>query len=157
MAADYDPFEVSVPLLVELLPRICSPSALQFEQLVHSGRKHGLLRASPRLMLKVPQVELSCYQLAPPDLPRQRPVRAPGAPRARAPKPTTRVCGSQVQRQRRQASQQAKAIRATQAKAAQPLSCPRESPDPLLIEFTSVACGAPLRMKTGIPEVATSQ
>ena len=93
IAADCDPFEVSVPLLADLLPRLCSPSALQLEQLVQSGRKHGLLRASPRLVLNVPQVELSCYQLAPPDLPRQRPGRAPAAPRARAPKPTTRVCG----------------------------------------------------------------
>jgi hypothetical protein len=59
-------------------------------------------------------------QLAPPDLPSQRPGRALAAPRARAPKPTTRVCGYQVQRQRRQVSKQAKAIRAAQAKAAQP-------------------------------------
>jgi hypothetical protein len=108
-----------VPLLVELLPRLSSLSALQLEQLVQSGREYGLLRASPRLVLKVPQVELSCYQLAPPDLPRQRPGRASSAPRGRVPKPTKRVCGYEVQRQRRQASKQAKASRATQAKTAQ--------------------------------------
>jgi len=68
-AADCDSFEVSVPLLVELLPRLSSPSPLQLEQLVQSGLQLGLLRASPRLVQQVPQVELSCYQSAPPDLP----------------------------------------------------------------------------------------
>src|SRR5439155_24805322 len=114
-----DPFEVSVPLLVDLLPRIGSHSPLQLEQLVQSGRKYGLLRASPRLGLSVPLVELSCYQPAPPDLPRQRLARAPSAPRAPAPKPTTRTCGYQAQRQRRQASKENKTIRAAQAKAVQ--------------------------------------
>lgn len=117
-ASDCDPFEVSVPLLVDLLPRLCSPCPLPLDQLVQSGRQMGLLRASPRLVLNVPQVELSCYQPAPPDLLRQRPGRGPSAPRARAPKPTTRTSGYPVQRQRRQASKEAKAIRAAQAKAA---------------------------------------
>jgi hypothetical protein len=120
-ASDCDPFEVSVPLLVDLLPQLCSPCPLSLEQLVQSGRRLGLLRASPRLVLSVPQVELASYQLAPPDLPRQRPGRAPSAPRQRALKPTTRACGYQMQRQRRQASKQAKAIRVAQAKTA-PLS-----------------------------------
>jgi hypothetical protein len=130
IASGCDPFEVSVPLLVDLLPRFCGPSPLRLEQLVQSGWKHGLLRASSRLVLSVPQIELSCYQPAPPDLPRQRPARAPSTPRARAPKPATRTCGYQVQRQRRQASKQAKAIRAAQAKAAQ---SPTGVADPLLI------------------------
>jgi DDE family transposase len=132
-AANCEPFEVSVPLLVELLPKLCSNSELQLERLVQEGRQLGLLRASPRLALVIPQVELSCYQSAPPDLPRQRPGRAPAAPRARAPKPTTRVCGYQVQRQRRQASKEAKTIRAAQTKAAKVLSRQRQSPDLLLI------------------------
>jgi hypothetical protein len=119
LVADCDPFEVSVPLLVDLLPRLASSSVLQLDQLVQSGRQSGLLRASPRLVLEVPQVELSCYQPAPPDLPRQRPGRAPSAPRKRVPKPATRVCGYQVQRQRRKASKQARPIRAAQAKTAQ--------------------------------------
>lgn len=119
LVADCDPVEVSVPLLVDLLPRLGSSSGLQLDQLVQSGRQSGLLRASPRLVLAVPQVELSCYQPAPPDLPRQRPGRAPSAPRKRAPKPATRMCGYQVQRQRRQASKQARPIRAAQAKTAQ--------------------------------------
>jgi hypothetical protein len=117
-AADCDPFEVSVPLLVDLLPQLCDPAKLSLERLVQSGRQLGLLRASPRLVLSVPQVALSSYQLAPPALPRQRPGRAPSAPRKKAPKPTTRVCGYQVQRQRRQASKEAKTIRAAQAKVA---------------------------------------
>src|SRR6266702_2917768 len=119
LTAQCNPFEVSMPLLVDLLPRLGSSSALQFDQLVQSGWKSGLLRASPRLELSVPQVELSCYHLAPPGLPSQRPGRAPSAPRRRAPKPATRVCGYQVQRQRRQASKQAKVIRVAQAKTAQ--------------------------------------
>jgi hypothetical protein len=93
MAVHCELFEVSVPLLVELLPKLCSNSDLQLERLVQEGRQLGLLRASPCLALIIPQVELSCYRSAPPDLPRQRPGRAPAAPRARAPKPTTRVCG----------------------------------------------------------------
>jgi hypothetical protein len=117
-AADCDPFEVSVPLLVDLLPRLCSPYPLKLEQLVQSGRQMGLLRPSPRLELTMPQVELSCYQPVPPDLPRLRPGHTPAAPRARAPKPTTRISGYPVQRQRRQASKETKVIRAAQAKAA---------------------------------------
>lgn len=123
-AANCDPFEVSVPLLVELLPRLGGPCPLQFEQLVQSGRQMGLLRASPRLELNVPQVELSCYQPVPPDLPWLRPGRPPAAPRARAPKPTTRVSGYPVQRQRRQTSKETKAIRAAQAKAAKTAQSP---------------------------------
>ena len=118
-ASDCDPIEVSVPLLVDLLPQLCSPSKLSLEQLVQSGRRLGLLRTSPRLVLSVPQVELLSYQLAPTDLPRQRPGRAPSAPRKQASKPTTRACGYQMQRQRRQASKQAKAITAAVAKTAQ--------------------------------------
>ncbi len=118
MAATCEPCEVSVPLLVELLPKLCSHSELQLEQLVQEGRHLGLVRASPRLALLIPQVELSCYQPAPPDLPRQRPGRAKASPRARAPKPTTRTCGYKVQRQRRQASKEARTMRAAQAKVA---------------------------------------
>jgi len=123
-AANCEPSEVSVPLLVELLPKLCSNSELQLERLVQEGGHLGLVRASPRLVLLIPQVELSCYQSAPPDLPRQRPGRTPAAPRARAPKPTTRVSGYPVQRQRRQTSKETKAIRAAQAKAAKAAQSP---------------------------------
>ena len=123
-AANCEPCEVSLPLLVELLPKLCTNSELQFERLVQEGRHLGLVRASPRLVLIIPQVELSCYQSAPPDLPRQRPGRAPAAPRARAPKPTTRVSGYPVQRQRRQTAKETRAIRAAQAKAAQAAQSP---------------------------------
>ena len=118
-AANCAPFEVSVPLLVKLLPQLCSNSELQFERLVQEGRHLGLVRASPRLALMVPQVEHSCYQPVSPDLHGPRPGHAPAAPRARAPKPATRVSGYPVQRQRRQISNEIKVIRAAQAKAAQ--------------------------------------
>ncbi len=118
-AANCEPFEVSMPLLVKLLPQLCSTSELPLERLVQEGRHLGLLRASPRLVLLVPQVKRSFYQPVPPDLPWQRPGRAPAVPRARAPKPATRLSGYPVQRQRRQASHKINAIRAAQAKAAQ--------------------------------------
>lgn len=117
-AAKCEPCEVSVPLLVELLPKLCSTSELPFERLVQESRQLGLVRASPRLALILPQIELSCYQLAPPDLPTQRPGRPPAVPRTRAAKPTTRTCGYHRQRQRRQASKDAQTVRAAQAKAA---------------------------------------
>ena len=123
-AANCEPCEVSVPLLVELLPKLCSNSELQLERLVQEGRQLGLVRTSPRLVLLIPQVELSCYQPAPPDLPRQRPGRAPPAPRARASKPTTRASGYPVQRKKRQRSKETKAIRAAQAKAAKATQLP---------------------------------
>src|SRR5207244_673752 len=101
-AATCEPCEVSVTLLVELLPKLCSHSELQLERLVQEARHLGLVRASPRLALIIPQIELSCYQPVPPDLPRQRPGRTPAPPRARASQPTTRVSGFPVQRKRRQ-------------------------------------------------------
>lgn len=117
LAANCDPFEVSVPILVDLLSQVCSHPPLRLEQFVQAGHHCGLLRASPRPELSIPKVEISCYQPAPPDLPRQRPGRAPSPPRARPPKPPKRVCGYEVQRQRRQASKEAKTMRAVQAKA----------------------------------------
>jgi DDE family transposase len=133
MAANCEPCEVSVPLLVKLLPQLCSNSELQFERLVQEGRHLGLVRASPRLVLMVPRVEHSCYQLVPPDLPWQRPGHAPAAPRVHAPKPATRVSGYPVQRRRRQASNEIKVIRAAQAKAAQTPLPQEGAPDLLLI------------------------
>ncbi|EFH82733.1 hypothetical protein [Ktedonobacter racemifer] len=40
---------------VELLPRLCSPSTLQLEQLIQADRHMGLLRANPRLALSIPR------------------------------------------------------------------------------------------------------
>lgn len=117
LAANCDPFEVSVPILVELLPQLRDLSMLSLEQLVQTGQQFGLLRASPRLELSVPQVQISCYQPAPLDLPRQRPGCAPAPRQAPWPKPATRSCGYEQQRQRRQASKEANEIRAIQAKA----------------------------------------
>lgn len=117
LAANCDPFEVSVPILVELLSQLRNLSTPHLEQLVQAGQQCGLLRASPRLELSVSQVQILCYQPAPLDLPRQRPGRAPAPRQAPWPKPATRACGYEQQRQRRQVSKEAKAIRATQAKA----------------------------------------
>lgn len=125
LAANCDPFEVSVPMLVDLLPQLGSRPTLRLEQIVQAGHQCGLLRASPRLELSVPQVEISCYQPVPPDVPRQRPGRAPSPRCTRPQKPSKRVCGYEVQRQRRQVSKEAKTMRTVQAKApriAQPLT-----------------------------------
>jgi DDE family transposase len=132
-AANCEPIEVSVPLLVKLLPQLCSNSELQLERLVQEGRHLGLLRANPRLALMVPQVELSCYQSVSPDLLWLRPGHAPAAPRAHAPKPATRLSGYPVQRQRRQVSNEIKVVRAAQAKAAQITLPPEGASDRLLI------------------------
>lgn len=57
-AQECDPFEVSVPVLVDLLPWLCSPPSLQLEQLIQAGRHLGLVRANPRLKLNVPEARL---------------------------------------------------------------------------------------------------
>lgn len=118
-AQDGDPCDVSVPVSGDGLPRRCRPSSLPLEQLMQAGHHLGLLRANPRLERDVPQGALSWSQPAPPDVLRPRPGRALPRPRRRASPPATRVGGYQVQRQRRQASTQAQAIRAAQAKTSQ--------------------------------------
>src|SRR5437899_12899914 len=55
-AANCESCEVSVPLLVELLPKLCSHSELQLERLVQEARHLGLVRASPRLALIIPKI-----------------------------------------------------------------------------------------------------
>jgi hypothetical protein len=118
IAADCASFEVSVPLLVKLLPQLWDNSGLSFERLVQEGKHLGLLRASPHLAFLVPRVELLSYQSVPPDLSWLRAGHAEASPRARAPKPATRISGYSVQRQRRQVSKETKRLRAAQAKAA---------------------------------------
>src|SRR5262244_317588 len=54
LRANCDPFEVSVPVLVDLLPRLSSKSPLHLEQLVQAGHHLGLLRANSRLELSLP-------------------------------------------------------------------------------------------------------
>ena len=110
--------EVSVPLLVEMLPKLCSTSDLQLEQLIQEARALGLVRASPRLALSIPPIDLLSYQPAPLTLLTQRPGRMPPPPQAPRPKPTTRKCGYQVQQQRRQASKEARALRDAHVKRA---------------------------------------
>jgi hypothetical protein len=71
-----EPFEVSVPLLVKLVPQLCTHSELSLERLVQESHQLGLLRASPRLALMVPLVELSSSRPVPPDLLWLRPGHA---------------------------------------------------------------------------------
>jgi len=130
LAAACDPFEVSVPLLVDLLPRLGSSCPFQLEQLVQSGRKSGLLRASPRLVLKVPQVALSCYQPVPPICPDSGPDvphRLRGG--ARLSRPSACVA---IRCSGRGGKHPNKPRRSDRLKPKQ-LKCQRESPDPLLI------------------------
>src|SRR5258708_9384018 len=68
-AANCEPFEVSMPLLVKLLPQLCSTSELPLERLFQEGPHLGLFRASPRLVLLVPHVKRSFFQPVPPHPP----------------------------------------------------------------------------------------
>jgi hypothetical protein len=67
-----DPFEVSLPLLIKLLPRLRCYEQNIVEWVCEHGEQAGVLRASPRLKVRVPQVALQDYREAPPDLQTQR-------------------------------------------------------------------------------------
>lgn len=64
--ADVDPFDVSLPLLVEYLP---AWSDVDFVALVvERGRAAGFIRPSRRIRIQTPLVDLKDYQPPPPDL-----------------------------------------------------------------------------------------
>lgn len=64
--ADVDPFDVSLPLLVEYLP---AWSDVDFVALVvECGRAAGFIRPSRRIRIQTPPVDLNQYQPPPPDL-----------------------------------------------------------------------------------------
>lgn len=61
LQAEVDPFDVSMPLLVEVLQLIPADSAPIVDQLVQHGRALGLLRPSSRLKVQLPQIQPHLY------------------------------------------------------------------------------------------------
>ena len=69
--AGVDPFDVSLHLLIEYLPRWYDVDFI--ELVVRDGRRAGFIRPSRRIRIKTPEVDLSSYIPPPPDLPLSRP------------------------------------------------------------------------------------
>ena len=64
--AGVDPFDVSLPLLVEYLPRWREVDFLT--RVVERGRETGFIRPSRRIRIQAPEIDLSHYHSPPPDL-----------------------------------------------------------------------------------------
>ena len=64
--AGVDPFDVSLPLLVEYLPRWYDVDFVALA--VRDGRAAGFIRPSRRIRIKAPEIDLSVYLPTPPDL-----------------------------------------------------------------------------------------
>lgn len=64
--AGVDPFDVSLPLLVEYLPRWQDVDFIDL--VVERGRQAGFIRPSRRIRIKTPPVDLQSYQPPPQDL-----------------------------------------------------------------------------------------
>jgi hypothetical protein len=65
--AGVDPFEVSIDLLVEGVPRLLERGIAPLPYLVRRGRELGLIRPSTRLQVQVPFVDASWLRPAPPE------------------------------------------------------------------------------------------
>jgi hypothetical protein len=63
-----DPFEVSMPLLVEYVPRWAAAGKDPLQMLVEHGRAMRLIRPSRRTVYQVPTVALDAVEPVPPDL-----------------------------------------------------------------------------------------
>jgi hypothetical protein len=64
--AEVDPFDVSLPLLVEYLPRWYDVDFVQL--VVERGRHAGFIRPSRRIRIQTPPIDLHDYLPPPPDL-----------------------------------------------------------------------------------------
>jgi Transposase DDE domain len=65
--AGVDPFEVSIDLLVEVVPRLLDRGIAPLPYLVRRGRELGLIRPSSRLEVQVPFVDATWISPAPPE------------------------------------------------------------------------------------------
>lgn len=65
--AGVDPFEVSLDLLVEVVPRLLERGIAPLPLLVRRGRELGLIRPSTRLRVQVPFVDATWLSPAPPE------------------------------------------------------------------------------------------
>lgn len=64
--AGIDPFDVSLPLLVEYLPRWNDVNFI--DMVVARGREVGFIRPSRRIRIQTPPIDLKDYLPPPPDL-----------------------------------------------------------------------------------------
>lgn len=132
-AAKRDLFEVSMPLVIEMTSKHCLTTPVRVETYVRHGEQMGVLRASPRLHLVLPAIDLTCYLPVPAGLIRQR-VGRRRTPRSSNPRPKRpRVSGYQAQRERRQASKEARIQRTKQVQGIQQASPARPQTDQLMI------------------------
>ncbi len=89
-----DPFDVSIDLLVEAVPRLLLRGIAPLPFLGQRGRELGRMKPSSRLQVQVPWVDASWITPAPPEalLPRET-VRYAQRKCARGPRPPTRKAG----------------------------------------------------------------
>lgn len=89
-----DPFDVSIDLLVEVVPRLLQRGIAPLPYLGQRGREVGLIRPSSRIQVQVPLVDPSWITPASPEalLPRDR-VRYAQRKCARGPRPPTKKAG----------------------------------------------------------------
>jgi len=73
--AGVDPFDVSLPLMVEYIPKWSYNGTDMVTLFVEHGRSVGFIRPSRRIRLETPPVDLACIKPAPPDLVLQRTPR----------------------------------------------------------------------------------
>src|SRR6266480_2832832 len=89
-----DPFDVSIEVLVEIVPRLLLHGIAPLPYLGRLGREVGLIRPSTRMQVQVPFVDAVWITPAPPEALRPR-ERARYAQRkcARGPRPKTKKAG----------------------------------------------------------------
>jgi hypothetical protein len=89
-----DPFDVSIDLLVELVPRLLQRGIAPLSALGRLGRELGLIRPSSRLQVQVPFVDPTWITPAPPEALRPREsVRYAQRKCAPGPRPKTKKAG----------------------------------------------------------------
>jgi hypothetical protein len=89
-----DPFDVSIELLVEVVPRLRHRGIAPLPSLGRLGRELGLIRPSTRLQIQVPLVDATWITPAPPEALRPRDtVRYAQRKCARGPRPKTKKAG----------------------------------------------------------------
>jgi hypothetical protein len=76
--AGVDPFEVSMPLLVEYVPQLLAEGIDPVAFFVERGRAAGFIRPSRRIQIEAPVIPVACLAQPPPDLPLERSPRYAG-------------------------------------------------------------------------------
>jgi hypothetical protein len=72
LQAGVDPFEVSLPLLIQVLPQLLHEQVSVSDWMLTHGRELGFIRPSSRIQLVFPRLDLAEYTWAPPDVPLTR-------------------------------------------------------------------------------------